>query len=112
MITISLLKETFSEFMEDKAMRLSAALAYYSVFSLGPLLVISISIAGAVFGEDAAQGAIKQQLTGSIGSESALAVQEMIESVNRSGSNILRRSWALSSSWSPRQEYSLSSRTQ
>ncbi len=70
-------------------MRLSAALAYYSVFSLGPLLVISISIAGAVFGKEAAQGAIKQQLTGSIGSESALAVQEMIESVNRSGSNVL-----------------------
>lgn len=89
MITIGLLKETFSEFMEDKAMRLSAALAYYSVFSLGPLLVISISIAGAVFGKEAAQGAIKQQLTGSIGSESALAVQEMIESVNRSGSNVL-----------------------
>ncbi len=89
MITFSLLKETFKEFMEDKAMRLSAALAYYSVFSLAPLLIISISIAGAIFGEDAARGAIKYQLSGAIGSESALAVQEMIDSANKSGSNVL-----------------------
>lgn len=75
---ISLLKETFSEFMEDKAMRLSAALAYYSVFSLAPLLIIAISIAGAVFGEKAAQGAIEGQLSEAIGAESAAAVQEMI----------------------------------
>ena len=89
MITFSLLKETFKEFMEDKAMRLSAALAYYSVFSLAPLLIISISIAGAIFGEDAARGAIEYQLSGAIGSESALAVQEMIDSANKSGSNVL-----------------------
>lgn len=89
MITFSLLKETVSEFMEDKAMRLSAALAYYSVFSLAPLLVIAISIAGAIFGKDAARGAIQYQLTGAIGSDSALAVQEMIESVHHSDSNVI-----------------------
>lgn len=43
-----LLKETVAEFIADKAMRLSAALAYYSVFSLAPLLIIAISIAGDV----------------------------------------------------------------
>lgn len=68
-------------------MRLSAALAYYSIFSLAPVLVISISIAGAVFGEKAAQGAIEDQLAEAIGPESALAVQGMIENVHSSGSN-------------------------
>ncbi len=69
-------------------MRLSAALAYYSVFSLAPLLIIAIAIAGAMFGEDAARGAIEEQLTGSVGRESAIAVQGMLKSAgqgNQSG---------------------------
>ncbi len=87
--TIDLLKETAGEWMEDKAMRLSAALAFYSVFSLAPLLLIAISIAGAVFGEDAARGAIQGQLAGSIGEESARAVQAMIKAADRDGGNWL-----------------------
>ncbi len=87
MITLSLLKETFSEFMADKAMRLSAALAYYSVFSLAPLLIIAISIAGAIFGEDAARGAIEGQLTETVGRESAIAVQGMLKSAGQDGSS-------------------------
>lgn len=83
----ALLKETVNEWLDDKAMRLSAALAFYSVFSLAPLLIIAISIAGAVFGQEAASGAIQSQLAGSIGEESALAVQEMIKSAHREGSN-------------------------
>ena len=47
---ISMLKETFSDFMEDKALRLGAAMAYYAVFSIGPLLVLVIGVAGLVFG--------------------------------------------------------------
>ena len=88
MITPTLLKETFEDFIADKAMRLSAALAYYSVFSLAPLLIIAIAIAGAIFGEDAARGAIEEQLTGSVGRESAIAVQGMLKSAgqgNQSG---------------------------
>ena len=84
-----LLKETFSEFMSDNAMRLSAALAYYSVFSLAPLLIIAISIAGAVFGEKAAQGAIEGQLSDSLGEESASAIQEMISGSHASGDSVL-----------------------
>ena len=49
-----LLKEAASEWIEDEAMRLSSSLAYYAIFSLAPLLVIVISIAGLVFGEEAA----------------------------------------------------------
>lgn len=89
MVAIDLLKETVKEFMADKAMRLSAALAYYSVFSLGPLLIIAIAIAGAVFGPEAARGAIEYQLTDAIGHESAVAVQEMVENAYNDKSSVI-----------------------
>ena len=79
MTMFALLKETFKEFMADKAMRLSAALAYYSVFSLAPLLIIAISIAGAIYGEDAARGAIEYQLKDAIGGDAARVVQDMVK---------------------------------
>ena len=85
MITISLLKETVKEFLDDKAMRLSAALAYYSVFSLAPLLIIAISIAGMIFGEDAARGAIEAELTDSIGRKAASAVEDMVSNAYMEG---------------------------
>lgn len=86
----ALLKETFEEFIADKAMRLSAALAYYSVFSLAPLLIIAISIAGTIFGEDAARGVIRRELAGAIGDGSAQAVQGMIKSASQDG-----QSWVM-----------------
>jgi membrane protein len=73
-----LTKAAFSEWDDDKASRLAAALAYYTAFSLAPLLVIAIGIAGLVFGDDAAQGEIVGQLQGVIGPDGALFVQEMI----------------------------------
>ncbi len=84
---LQILKSTGKAWINDHAMRLSAALAYYSVFSLAPLLIVAISIAGAIFGEEAARGAIVYQLTGAIGSEAAVAVQEMIKSARGSGNN-------------------------
>ncbi|MEG3984012.1 YihY/virulence factor BrkB family protein [Microcoleus sp. T3B2] len=75
---ISLLKQTFTEWQEDKAPTLAAALAYYTVFSLAPLLIIVIAIAGLVFGADAAQGQIVTQLQSLIGKEGAETVQELI----------------------------------
>ncbi|MEG3899270.1 MULTISPECIES: YihY/virulence factor BrkB family protein [unclassified Microcoleus] len=75
---ISLLKQTFTEWQEDKAPTLAAALAYYTVFSLAPLLIIVIAIAGLVFGADAAQGQIVTQLQSLIGKEGAQTVQELI----------------------------------
>lgn len=85
MNAITLLKTAGADFIADKAMRLSAALAYYSVFSLAPLLIVAISIAGAVFGEDAARGAVKGQLQGAVGDDAASAIQEMIKGVSREG---------------------------
>ena len=79
---ISILKQTFSEWMEDRAPTLGAALAYYTVFSLAPLLIIAISIAGFVFGTEAAQGQIFDQLRGLIGDESGRAVQDMVQSAS------------------------------
>lgn len=67
---VSILKETFSEWMEDQAPTLGAALAYYTVFSLAHLLIIAISISGLVFGNEVAQGQIFNQLRGSLGDES------------------------------------------
>jgi membrane protein len=55
---LPLLKQTASEWMEDDAPSLGAALAYYTVFSLAPLLTIAIAIAGFFFGQEAAQGQI------------------------------------------------------
>jgi len=73
-----LIKQTFIEWNEDKASRLAAALAYYTIFSLAPLLVITIGLAGMVFGEDAVQGHVVQQLQGYIGSKGAGFIQTMI----------------------------------
>ncbi len=75
---ISLLKETFTQWQEDKAPTLAAALAYYTVFSLAPLLIIVIAIAGLVFGADAAQGQIVTQLQSLIGKDGAQTIQELI----------------------------------
>ena len=80
-------KDTGKAFMADKAMRLSAALAYYSIFSLAPLLIVAISIAGTIFGDKAARGAVERELTGAIGQDAAATVQEMIVGVNSGGKN-------------------------
>jgi len=75
----TLFKQTISEFSRDKVPRLGAALAYYTIFSLAPLLLIVIAIAGIVFGHDAAQGKIFEQLRGVLGSTTAAAMQEMVK---------------------------------
>ena len=85
----TLLKEAASEWMEDNALRLSAALAYYSIFSIAPLLVIAISIAGWVLGAEAVQGQLQEQLKTTIGTESAAAVQSMVQSAAKPSSSII-----------------------
>ena len=84
-----LAKETFSEWSNDKAPRLGAALSYYTVFSLAPLLVIVISVAGLVFGREAAEGRIVAQLGGLIGTESAAVIQSAIAKAADKGGGIL-----------------------
>lgn len=70
-------------FIADNATRKAAALAYYTVFSLAPLLIISIAIAGAVFGADAARGEIIAQIRGLVGDEAAVAIEGMLRNASR-----------------------------
>ena len=80
-----LLRNTATDWVEDNALRLSAALAYYSVFSIAPLLVIAIGIAGWVLGAEAVQGQVHDQLKGTIGADSAAAVESMVQSASKGG---------------------------
>ncbi|HJW92186.1 MAG TPA: YihY/virulence factor BrkB family protein [Thermoanaerobaculia bacterium] len=76
---VDLFKQTIREFGSDKVPRLGAALAYYTIFSIAPLLLIAISIAGLVFGKEAASGQVYGQLRGVLGPASAETIQKMVE---------------------------------
>ena len=69
--------------VKDHAQSMGAALAFYTIFSIAPLLVIVIAIAGSISGEEAARGEIYSQLQGMLGSHGAAAVQGLLESVGR-----------------------------
>ncbi|MFN8637233.1 MAG: YihY/virulence factor BrkB family protein [Chloroflexota bacterium] len=86
---LSLLKETYGDWSEDKASRLAAALAYYTAFSVAPLLLISIVVAGLVFGREAAEGQIFGQLQGMLGSDAAGVIQTSVANSQKSGASAL-----------------------
>jgi membrane protein len=79
------LKDAFNGFMDDRCLKLSAALAYYTVFSLAPLLVLIISLTSIFLGQEAIQGQIFSQLNGLVGNEAAKQIQDMIKNVQLSG---------------------------
>ncbi len=79
----ALVKATFQAWNDDKATRLSAAIAYYTVFSLAPLLVIVIALAGSLLGTDAARGYVYHELRQLMGPQGALAVQAMVNSAGK-----------------------------
>src|SRR5690606_21346793 len=85
----SILKKTFTGFMEDKAMKLSASLSYYTVFSLGSVLVVIFSVVSLVFGKAAIEGKVYTQIKELIGDSAALQVQQIISNVNQSGDGVL-----------------------
>jgi membrane protein len=84
-----LLKATYEEWSEDKVPRLGAALAYYSVLSIAPLLLIAIAVAGLFFGEAAARGHVVEQIQGLAGRQGAEAVQQMLIHVNRPRAGVI-----------------------
>jgi membrane protein len=84
-----LFRQSFSEWSDDNAPRLGAALAYYTILSLAPLLIIVIAIVGAVLGRDAAQGQIVEQLKGLIGPEGGKAVETMIRNASQPASGTI-----------------------
>jgi membrane protein len=75
-------KQTVTQWFEDDPFQLAAALSYYTLFSLAPLLIIVIAIAGFAFGREAAQNQIVETLQGMIGQESAQAIQGMIQNAS------------------------------
>lgn len=82
-------KATIDEYSNNKTAKLAAALSYYTVFSIAPLLVIAIAVAGFAFGEAAAQGRIAQEIKGLVGDQGAQFVQTAIQNTNQSGGGVL-----------------------
>ncbi len=76
---------TFTGFINDRGLKLSAALAYYTLFSVAPLLILVISLASIFFGRDAVNGRVVEQISTLVGNAAAIQVQEMIKNVTISG---------------------------
>jgi len=74
-----ILKSSFSGFSNDKVMKLSAALAYYTVFSVGPLLIVIVAVCSIFFGREAIEGTIYGQIQGFVGPDAAAQLQEIIK---------------------------------
>lgn len=89
MSALDLIKTTAREFSEDKVPRLGASLAYYTMFSIAPLLLIAISIAGFVLGKDAAQGQLSAELRGVFGPVASKAIEEMVANAAKPKSGML-----------------------
>jgi membrane protein len=83
-----LIRAAVSGWVDDYAQSMGAALAYYTMFSIAPLLLIVISVAGLVFGDEAARGEIFGQLEGMLGAPGALAVQGLLESVRKPAESV------------------------
>jgi membrane protein len=83
------LKKAGNAWLDDHAQSMGAALSYYTVFSIAPLLLIAISVAGLVFGQDAARGAVVQQLQGLIGPAGAEAIQGLLRNVSKPAEGIV-----------------------
>jgi membrane protein len=84
-----LVKETFAEWSRDKASRLAAALSYYTLFSVAPLLVIAVAVAGLVFGRQAAAGQLIAQAQGLLGPQGAQAIQTLLQNAGRTGAGVV-----------------------
>jgi len=85
----ALLKQSVSAWLDDRAPSMGAALAYYTAFSIAPLLIIAIAIAGLVFGRDAAKEAVVGQFQGLVGESGGAAIQQMLASTADFGGSII-----------------------
>lgn len=80
-----ILKATFNGFIDDLALKYSASLAYYTIFSIAPLLLLMISLAGVFLGKDAIQGKVFAEINGLVGNDAAKQIQDMIKHLEMSG---------------------------
>ena len=83
-----LMQAAAQKWVRDYAQSMGAALAFYTMFSIAPFLLIVIAVAGAAFGEEAARGEIHEQLEGMLGNQGALAVQGLLESAGRPAESV------------------------
>lgn len=84
----NLLKSTYNEFDNDNALKLSASLSYYTIFSLPPLLIIIMSFFSIFFGREAVTGKFFGQINGMVGNEAAFQIQETIKNIELTDSNM------------------------
>jgi len=84
-----LLKAAAVNWVRDYAQSMGAALAFYTMFSIAPLLLIVVAVAGLVVGEEAARGEIYSQMDGILGAQGALAVQGLLETARRPTDRVL-----------------------
>ena len=84
-----LLKESGQGWSRDNASLLAAALAYYTIFALAPLMVIAVAVAGAVFGDAAVQGQIVTEIDHLVGTETAVVIQNLVANASQSGDSFL-----------------------
>jgi membrane protein len=86
---LGLIKKTGNAWMDHNAQEMGAALAYYTVLSMAPLLVLSVVIASLVYGEKAAQGGLVSEIQGIVGTAAAVVIQDVIKNANRPTSGII-----------------------
>jgi membrane protein len=84
-----ILKKTFLSFLDDRGMKLAASLSYYTVFSIGPVLLIIMSLAGIFYGREAVQGKLYGEIKGMVGPEAAVQIQEIIQNVQKTNNSQL-----------------------
>ena len=89
MLSLDMMKKLAHKWSEDRVAELAAALAFYSLLSIGPLLLIAVAVAGIFFGAEAAQGQIAAQLSSFIGKEGAKTIQDVIAASSAPRSNIV-----------------------
>lgn len=85
----ALIHETIVQWLDVDAPRLAAALAYYAIFAMAPLLVIVTAVAGLVFGEAAVRGRLEQQVAMLVGPDAAVTISELVQSVSRPQAGVL-----------------------
>jgi membrane protein len=91
----ALLRQAGAAWLDDDAPTLGAALAFYTLFSLAPVLIVAVSVAGLVFGDKAAQGEIVRQFQGLMGTQGATAIEIILQSTNRPGLGVLATALSL-----------------
>lgn len=85
----SLARKSVDAWIDDYAPSMGAAISYYTVFSIAPLLVIVIAVAGFVWGRDAVQGQLVSQLSGLIGTDGAMGIQALVQSANKPAKGVI-----------------------